>query len=429
MSLVHRATPEERALRDADKAYKRRVRDAEAVLRAAEEGEVLDKYLQITLYADRIKFKDQEVALSADVRADVQAQGSVTKGKDGKTVDTRELYLVVENGEAGFTASCGANDGERVRQLAQKIRLSAASAAGAAARRANATADATEALREARADRTAIEAAEANLPQDRVAKVRRATRFAWVKWVVGGLVGLFVLGVIVGDPDTERANSNGGKVEPAPAAPAAQQASRPSVDVTYDGAAVVRRADLTLRGSVSPVGTNVTVDGKRASVKGTRWTKTVTLEHGENRFDVDARKAGSGPAALTAVVTRNLSAAEKQARRARTKSRFIANASMISYKQLKKDPDRYEGRRVKYTGQIFQIQEDGDLGGFMLLSVTREFDDFWTDNIWVNYSRSIRSAEDDVLTIYGVVKGARSYDTQIGGETYVPEVDARYIVE
>jgi hypothetical protein len=429
MSLVQRATPEELALRDADKAYKRRVGDAEAVLRAAEEGEVLDRYRQMTLYADRIKFNDQEIALSPDIRTDVQTQGSLTKSKDGKTVDTRELYLVVENGEAGFTASCGPNDGERVRQLAQKIRLSRTGAADAAARRAKATADATEGLREARADRKAIEAAEGNLPQDRVAKVRRATRFGWVKWVVGGLVGLFILGVIVGDPDTKPAKSNGGKVEPAPAAPAAQQASRPSVDVTYDGAAVVRRADLTLRGSVSPAGTEVSVDGKRASVKDTRWTKTVTLEHGENRFDVDARKVGSGPAALTAVVTRNLSAAEKAARRARTKGRFIANASTISYKQLKKDPDRYEGRRVKYTGQILQIQEDGDFGGFMLLSVTHEFDDFWTDNIWVNYSRSIRSAEDDVLTIYGVVKGAKSYDTQIGGETYVPEVDARYIVE
>jgi hypothetical protein len=34
-----------------------------------------------------------------------------------------------------------------------------------------------------------------------------------------------------------------------------------------------------------------------------------------------------------------------------------------------------------------------------------------------------------MLTVYGTVVGAKSYETQIGGETYVPEIDAEIIEE
>ncbi len=53
----------------------------------------------------------------------------------------------------------------------------------------------------------------------------------------------------------------------------------------------------------------------------------------------------------------------------------------------------------------------------------------WADQVWVNYDGSVQGAEDDFVTVYGVVKGSRSYETQIGGERYVPEIDARYIEE
>ena len=66
-------------------------------------------------------------------------------------------------------------------------------------------------------------------------------------------------------------------------------------------------------------------------------------------------------------------------------------------------------------------------GGFMLLSVTDQGYDIWTDNVWVNYDHPISSAEDDIVTVWGTITGTKSYDTQIGGSTYVPEMHARYI--
>jgi hypothetical protein len=34
-----------------------------------------------------------------------------------------------------------------------------------------------------------------------------------------------------------------------------------------------------------------------------------------------------------------------------------------------------------------------------------------------------------MLTIYGKVTGTKTYATQIGGQTYVPEVRAKYVAE
>lgn len=101
----------------------------------------------------------------------------------------------------------------------------------------------------------------------------------------------------------------------------------------------------------------------------------------------------------------------------------------IPYNQLAKNPDARAGDKVKYYGKIFQIQEDSYGGGIMLVSVTDEGYGFWTDNIWVNYDGSVRGAEEDMITVYGTVVGEREYETQIGGATYVPEINARYIEE
>ena len=66
---------------------------------------------------------------------------------------------------------------------------------------------------------------------------------------------------------------------------------------------------------------------------------------------------------------------------------------------------------------------------WMLLSVTDEGYGFWSDNVWVEFDGTIKGAEEDVITVYGTITGSESYETQIGGETYVPKLKGRYVVE
>jgi hypothetical protein len=61
------------------------------------------------------------------------------------------------------------------------------------------------------------------------------------------------------------------------------------------------------------------------------------------------------------------------------------------------------------------------------VSVTNEGYDVWDDNVWVDYTGHFPQGEGDLITIYGTVTGSKSYETQIGGETYVPRVKAKYI--
>jgi hypothetical protein len=45
----------------------------------------------------------------------------------------------------------------------------------------------------------------------------------------------------------------------------------------------------------------------------------------------------------------------------------------------------------------------------------------------VNYKGQVHGAEKDMVTFWGKVTGTKSYKTQAGGETYVPEVEAKYV--
>ena len=200
-----RMTDEERALREADKAYKRRVKDAERAVASAQEGTLIASYGNAKLYADRVVHGDDVLALEPNTRTDVQATGTKTTGKN--VSDTRELYLTVENEHGGVTIKCKPDDGEHVRAFAQKIRVAEPGAATAATARAKNTEAAAQKLREVRADRAEIEAAERALPTDAIEKVRRRQRYAWIKWAGGGLAALILIVTIAGGSSDEQAST------------------------------------------------------------------------------------------------------------------------------------------------------------------------------------------------------------------------------
>jgi hypothetical protein len=200
---------------------------------------------------------------------------------------------------------------------------------------------------------------------------------------------------------------------------------------------------MVIEGTVDPEAV-LTVDGEPVDVApdGT-WTHDVRLRVGAQAVEAEASRDGYRSSSREIDVTRKRSAAElAELRRKREEARqrrelerqqaeesFKASAVSIPYNQLEKNAERYRGERVVYHGQIFQIQESTYGGGIMLLAVTDEGYGYWTDNIWVDYDGHVEGAEDDFVTVYGTIRGSKSYETQIGGETYVPRVRARYIDE
>lgn len=225
-----------------------------------------------------------------------------------------------------------------------------------------------------------------------------------------------------------------------PAKPTPAATPIPQVTFNMPQRIIVDKTRVTILGTVTPATARINISGHHPKVHADgSFSSSIPVKVGSHQFFVDGNATGYKDSDFAVVqVIRKRSQAEIVRHRTAVKARriqhvvnFKANAQTIPYNQLHKDADRYAGSHVRYHGQIMQIQEDGNSGGVMLLSVTPDPYGYgtWDDNVWVNYKGRVKSAEDDEITVYGTVVGSKSYETQIGGETYVPEINAKYIEE
>ncbi len=245
------------------------------------------------------------------------------------------------------------------------------------------------------------------------------------------LVSMLVLGAIIGEPPSDKKDK-----------PAIEQTAL-EVTSPADGRSVKSKT-VSFRGTTTP-GAVVTLTGETGEVSARvaadgSWVAKDGLVLGNNTYSIAATAQGQATNYETFMITRERSRAELAAlrkkraearqKRAAAKAAFEpdykASAKSIPYGQLAKGADNYAGTRAVFRGQVFQIQES-DGFGYMLLAVTDEGYGFWTDNVWVNLSRSTKFVEDDIVTVWGPIVGSKSYETQIGGETFVPEMDAKYL--
>ncbi|MDP2710361.1 MAG: hypothetical protein Q8O56_04015 [Solirubrobacteraceae bacterium] len=90
-----------------------------------------------------------------------------------------------------------------MQELAQRIRLASPDAEAHAAARAKNIQVRLDDLERVRADRSEIQAAEAALSPEDIAKVRRHAKLVWMKWAAASLVALVVAVAIFGNDDED----------------------------------------------------------------------------------------------------------------------------------------------------------------------------------------------------------------------------------
>ena len=194
-----------------ERDHNRRVRDARAELKKAEKtqrGRVssLEKQLQrartpdkldgvwstkgwARLLEDRVETSKGTIPLSTSVVADISTSGNLAIGgrstltrmgtgaviagplgfmvgmaaKKDRKVDTRELYLIVQDNDGGIVVPCSPDQGEKVRQFALNLMAAARRAPQAAEARRRLVEEAERALRAARSDTGNVESARAAL--------------------------------------------------------------------------------------------------------------------------------------------------------------------------------------------------------------------------------------------------------------------------
>ncbi len=207
-------------------------------------------------------------------------------------------------------------------------------------------------------------------------------------WIGAAFVGLIILGAIVGEEDTGSSGESQADQKEASEKPAVTCAPL-TVSKPRDGS-VVHKRRVQIRGKATPNAsvafsdydeggglgrTHVRADGS--------LVRTVTLPGvGHTQILLVVRSAGCPRAEFALDVTRKRTAAQlaairqkkadakirKAAARQQFEANYKASTATPDYNQLAKNPDRYKGDKVKFRGQIFQIQEDEGGGWIASLS-------------------------------------------------------------
>lgn len=113
---------------------------------------------------------------------------------------------------------------------------------------------------------------------------------------------------------------------------------------------------------------------------------------------------------------------EKEAREAEEAKGYETG---ITYDNLARTPDDYNGKKVKFYGKVVQVME-GDGQVQIRLAVNDDYDTI----LLGNYDSTIvtsRVLEDDMITIYGTSVGLISYQSTMGGTITIPAVSIEKI--
>ncbi len=92
----------------------------------------------------------------------------------------------------------------------------------------------------------------------------------------------------------------------------------------------------------------------------------------------------------------------------------------ITYEQLARTPDNYEGEKVKFKGEVLQVLEDETS-----VEIRLALDDYYEDILYCAYDKKITSyrvLEGDIITIYGTSVGLISYESTGSGVITIPAV-------
>ncbi|HHT02889.1 MAG TPA: hypothetical protein GX005_01030 [Bacteroidales bacterium] len=122
---------------------------------------------------------------------------------------------------------------------------------------------------------------------------------------------------------------------------------------------------------------------------------------------------------------------EKEEEEEKTRKTYIGSAEEFGYKDIAREPDKYEGKIAKFTGEVTQVVEATFGDPAYRISVNENEYGLWEDVIYVTYKvkdGDVRILEDDIVTIYGELKGLQKYETVLGNKMSIPSLAAKYIV-
>lgn len=112
-----------------------------------------------------------------------------------------------------------------------------------------------------------------------------------------------------------------------------------------------------------------------------------------------------------------------------TKEDYINSCSTYTYKEIARNPNTYKGKRAKITGEVIQVQQDGN-EVVLRVNITKN-NGYYEDTIMTGYEyaddNEDRILEGDIITLYGELYGTVTYTSVLGADITVPAVKTKYL--
>ncbi|OCA87812.1 hypothetical protein A8F94_08185 [Bacillus sp. FJAT-27225] len=104
----------------------------------------------------------------------------------------------------------------------------------------------------------------------------------------------------------------------------------------------------------------------------------------------------------------------------------------ISYKELEKNPSKYEGTPISFTGRILQIQTEEEdnpdnifLDNYSVIRLALDGDSNRVVYVTVQDSNGMEGiVSDDTITVYGELTGSKTYESVAGYQITIPSMEA-----
>ena len=115
------------------------------------------------------------------------------------------------------------------------------------------------------------------------------------------------------------------------------------------------------------------------------------------------------------------------------KQQYMNKCVSYSYNEIARNPNSYDGKYAKFTGEVIQVQRQNLFGLIIYtlrVDVTKKGYNWYDDTVYVTYYAGDEEAkilEDDIITMYGELTGEKTYETVLGSSVTIPSFTAEYI--
>lgn len=93
----------------------------------------------------------------------------------------------------------------------------------------------------------------------------------------------------------------------------------------------------------------------------------------------------------------------------------------ITYDQIARTPDKYDMKKIQFTGRVLQVMEDKS-GTQIRLGVDGSYDNIILVSIDKSNLNGSRILEDDLVTVSGISSNTVTYESTLGGDITVPSM-------